>query len=54
VEFLHEKYSKQAIGQKEYLPTYKSLYERQETRFICKFKSISMLWILDSQMNADP
>jgi hypothetical protein len=29
------------IGQKAYLQRYKNLFERQETRFICKFWSIS-------------
>jgi hypothetical protein len=55
--YMKKIYSKQVKGQKEYLRRCKSLYERQETRFICIFWSVSkLLWIriLDSQMNADP
>ncbi len=39
VEFLHDKYSASTVGNshrsKTYLRRYKSLLERQETRFIC-------------------
>ncbi len=46
VEFLHEKYTKSRCWvKKSYLLRYKSLLERQETRFMCKFWSISMRWI---------
>jgi hypothetical protein len=38
-------YHKKVLGQKTYLPRYKSLHQRQKIRFIGKFWSISMSWI---------
>jgi hypothetical protein len=45
VELLHEKYRylKKVKGQKTYLRRYESFFEKQKTRFICKFLPISML-----------
>jgi hypothetical protein len=43
VEFLHKNILQVGIGQKTYIRRYKSPFERQKTRFICKFWSISML-----------
>jgi hypothetical protein len=37
-----------------YLQRYKNLFERQETRFICKFWSISLLLVRILKTDPDP